>query len=62
MFVAIDRRTLILRKMVERKAFHMKPKQNVKYSNEENVFMVPNHEKEGDYHVYPCLSLLTKRL
>ena len=28
------------------------------YPNEENVFVVPNHEKKGDYYVNPCQSQL----
>ena len=55
MFILIERRTLIL-KMVEREVFLMKSKFNISYPNEENVFMVPYHEKKGDYyvnHLYP---------
>ena len=29
---------------------------NIIYPNEENVIMVPNHEKKGDCYVIPCLS------
>ena len=46
MFVPIDSWTFILRKMVEEKAFLMKPKHQFIYPNEENEFMVPNHEKK----------------
>ena len=29
---------------------------NIIYPKEENVFMVPNREKKGDYYVHPGLS------
>ena len=32
--------------MVERKAFHMKPKQQFIYPNEQNELMAPNHGKK----------------
>ena len=32
------------------------------YPNEENVFMAPNREKNGDYYVNPCLSQLKNEL
>ena len=35
---------------------------NVIYPNEENVFIVPNHEKKGDHYMYPCLSQLMDKL
>ena len=38
---------MILRKMVERKAFVVKPSVNIVYPNKENVFMMPNHENNG---------------
>ena len=52
MSILIERRTSIL-KMVEKEVFLMKQKHQ--YPNEENVFMVPNHENERDYYVNPCL-------
>ena len=58
MFVQIDERTIIL-KMVEKDAFLMKPKPQIIYLDEENAFMVPNHEKKGDDFVNPCLLKLT---
>ena len=39
-----------------RKSFSMKPKHNIIYTKEENVFMVPNQENKGDYYMSPCLS------
>ena len=32
---------------------------NIIYLSEENAFMMPNHEKKGDYYVKPCLSKST---
>ena len=58
MFVQIEKRTLIL-KNGRKKAFTMKPSINVIYLNEENVLMVPNHERKEDYYVNLCLSKLT---
>ena len=31
---------------------------NIMYPIEENVFLVANHEKNGNYDEYPCLSHL----
>ena len=42
--------------MAIREVFLMKPKHNIIYPNEENVFMMPNHEKKGDYYMNSCLS------
>ena len=39
-----------------RDVFLIKPKYQFIYPNEENVFVVPNHEKKGDYYKSPCLS------
>ena len=61
MFIPTERRTSIL-KLVKRKAFTMKPNINIINPNEENVFMIPNHEKNGDYYVNPCLSQLKYEL
>ena len=55
MFVQINARALIL-KMVEKEVFFMKPSINIVYPNKENVFMMPNHEKKGDYYVNLYLS------
>ena len=30
---------------------------NIVYPDEENAFMVPNHEKKGDYYANPSLSI-----
>ena len=35
-------------KNMEREAFPAKPKQQYHVSNDENVFMIPNHEEKGD--------------
>ena len=35
---------------------------NIVYPNEENEFMVPYHEKKGDYYANLCLSQLTDEL
>ena len=43
--IQIDRRTLIL-KMVEREVFLRNQSTNIIYTNEKNVFMVPNHDKK----------------
>ena len=46
--------------MVEREVFSYETKPStIIYPNEENVLMVPNHEKSGDYYVNPYLSKLT---
>ena len=58
MFVPINKRTLIVRKIVGRKAFLMKLMRLVIYPNEENVFIVPNHGKKGDSYMHPYLSQL----
>ena len=44
--------------MAERKVFVMKPMDQYHSPNEENVFMVPNHENKGDYYVNSCLPQL----
>ena len=63
MFVPINERTLILRKMVrEKKVFLCCQRITDVYPNKKNVFMVPNHEKKGDYYMHPYLSQLTDEL
>ena len=54
MFIPIERQ-ILTQKLVEKKVFLMKPNQAI-YPNEENMFMVPNHEKEKDYQMNPWLS------
>ena len=54
MFVQIDRRTLIL-KMIKIDVFLIKPNHKYQLSQGDNVFMVPNLEKNRDYYVNPCL-------
>ena len=51
----IEKWTLIL-KMVERDVFFWNQRLNIIYPNEENVLMVPNHKRKGDYYVNLCLS------
>ena len=48
--------------MVEKQVFHMNQSIEIVYPNKENMFMVPNHEKKGDYYVNPCLSQLKGEL
>ena len=48
--------------MVEEKAFLMIPEHQFIYPNEQNKFIVRNHEKKEDYYMNPCLSKLTNEL
>ena len=48
--------------MVERVGFLMKPKHHIIYPIEENVFMIPNHEKKRDYYVNQCSPQLKDEL
>ena len=50
------------KKMVGREAFLTNQSINVIYPNEDNEFMIHNHEKKRDYDVNPCLSKLTNKL
>ena len=50
MLLKLDGWTLILRRMVELKAFLAKLKHQIMYTNEENVFIVSNHKKKKDYY------------
>ena len=54
MFIPIKIRTSIL-KMAIREVSLRNQSINIIYLNEENVFMMSNHEKIGDYFVNPCL-------
>ena len=45
MFVSFDGLTLIVRKILERKAFPTKPRHQYRAPNEEKVIVVPDHEK-----------------
>ena len=56
----IEKRTLIL-KMAERDIFFWNQRINVIYPNEENVFMVLNHERKGNYYVNPRFSESTNK-
>ena len=42
--------------MVEIEAFILNQSINIISPNEEIAFMVPNHERKGDYYVNPGLS------
>ena len=57
----IEKGTLI-RKMVEGDVFFWNHRLNIIYSNEENVYMMPNHERNEDYSVNPRLSQLTSNI
>ena len=48
--------------MVGGKVFPINGMHQFIYPNEENEFMVPNHEKKGDYCINPCLSQLIEEL
>ena len=48
--------------MAGSEAFLMKRKDQFIYPNEENAFMVPNHEKKNDYYVNPYLPHLIDEL
>ena len=48
--------------MMEREVFPMKAKHEFVYPNKKNEFMVPNHEKKGDYSMNLCLSQLANKL
>ena len=54
-FLWKQRRRFIL-KMVKRDVFLWKQSPNIIYPNKENMLMVPNNEKKGDYYVNLCLS------
>ena len=43
-------------------SFFMKPKHQFIYPNEEDEFVVPNHEKKRDFFANPSLSQLTYEL
>ena len=55
MFIQIYSQTLIL-KMAEREDFLMNPKHQCHLSQQGDAFIVPNHEKKGDYYENLCLS------
>ena len=57
-FVSFHRRTLITRKMVEKKAFLVNPK-HLMYPNEKKAIMVPNHENYRGCYTNPYSSHLT---
>ena len=59
MFILVDRWILILRNMGEDKLFLWNQRINIIYPNEENMFMVPNHNNNEDYYENPCLPYLT---
>ena len=55
MFILIYRQTSILKKGGKR-SFSYEIRALIHYPNMENVFMVPNHEKKGDYYLNLHLS------
>ena len=55
-FVQVKGWTLILRKIVERKLFLANPNIKTVYPNEKNLSIVPNHQKNEDYHKNLSLS------
>ena len=57
MFVSFDRRTLIMRKMVEKKQG-----MNIAYLNEENVFIMHNNKKKRLLQDYMFVSFDEKTL
>ena len=48
--------------MAESEVLLIKPKHQFVYPKKEIVFMVPNHEKKGDYYMNPCLPHLIDEL
>ena len=61
-FVLFHKSTLIVREMVERKAFLANQSANIVYPNEENMIAVPNHKKNEDYYENLGLSYLMDEL
>ena len=61
-FRQTKRYTLIIRKMVERKAFLAKSNHEYHVSQLEEGVLWPNHEKIRDYYENPCLSHLVDKL
>ena len=51
----IEKQTLIL-KMVEGDVFFWNQRLNIINPKGGNAFMMPYHEKKGDYYANPCLS------
>ena len=47
--------------MVERDVFFWNQRLHIIYPNEENILMVPNHERKGDYYVNWHLSKSTNK-
>ena len=65
MWISIDhsqKMSFNSKKWLEKKLFLWKQSINIIYPNEKNEFMIPNHEKKGDYYVNPCLSKLVSEL
>ena len=61
-FALICKWTLIIRKILERKAFSTKRKHRYIYPYTENMIIVPNNKKNGDYLENPSLSHFTDEL
>ena len=57
-----NRKTYFNSKIGNKRSFSFETKINIINPNEENVFMIPNHEKKGDYYVNLRLSQLNDEL
>ena len=62
MFFLFEKWTLTIKNGGMGKLFLFNQSIKVIYPNEDNEFMVPNHEDKGDYYVNPCLSQLKNGL
>ena len=58
-FNLFDEQTLIIRKMVERKPFLAKPKNQYHVSQRREHDFSANNKKNGDYYEYPSSSHFT---
>ena len=56
MFVLFNGRTLFYKKMAEKKAFLVKQKHQYHVAHVENVCLVPNPKKNGDYYENPMFN------
>ena len=56
MFDSFDGQTLIIRKMVERKPFHVEPKHQYHVSQRQEHDCSTQNKKNKDYYEYPSLS------
>ena len=58
-FVSFHRYALVIRKMLERKAFLANPKHQYRVSQQGKHDCYAHNKKNGDYYEYPGLSLFT---